>query len=71
MAKCDNRGVTTRKQDWSRWLNALIGRYLPTEKRRHRNPVLNYLHIAWHTFANIVVEELRRWGIEPRPKSCD
>jgi hypothetical protein len=61
---------TSRWEDWSRWLKAVVGIYLPTEKRRHRNPVLNYLHIAWHTGKNIVVEELRRWGIKVNGKKC-
>lgn len=59
----DGRG-TTRKEDWLRFLNALIGRYGPDEKSRHDNPVLNYLFTAGHTLKNIIVEELRRHGIE-------
>lgn len=58
----DQRG-SSRKEDWLRFLNALIGRCGPNERRRHDNAVLNYIltlaHVAW----NIVVEELRRWGI--------
>ncbi len=70
MAKCDQRG-TTRAEDWSRWWNAVLGEYLPDEKRRAKHPLVNYLLTAWHTFKNIWIEELRRWGIELNKKDCE
>jgi hypothetical protein len=46
---------TTRKEDWTRFWDALRG--------------LDFLDIL-HTGKNIVVEELRRLGLKVRGKSC-
>jgi len=57
---------TSRKDDWGRFLGALVGR---TEDR-HSNPVLDYVLSIGHTGKNILVEELRRWGLKVQGDSC-
>ena len=52
---------TTRRNDWGRFLRALVNRY--PNKPRHSNPVLNYFLAIGHTGKNIIVEEGRRWGL--------
>lgn len=59
MAAKDQR-CSTRREDWRRWGRAVIGRYDKAEKKRHKNPVVNYLLTAGHTAKNILVEEWRR-----------
>jgi hypothetical protein len=49
---------TTRKEDWTRFLNALLG---IGNEDRHSNPILNYILSIGHTGKNIIVEERRRW----------
>jgi archaellum component FlaD/FlaE len=61
---------TSRKEDWLRWLNALIGRYGPDEKRRHENAIINYFLTIGHTGKNIIVEEMRRLGFTVNGTGC-
>lgn len=59
---------TSRKDDWTRFLLALIGDPMAGEKLRHTNPVINYFLTVGHTAKNIWIEEARRWGWELNPK---
>ena len=53
--RVDMSNCTSRKDDWSRFIAALLS--------------LDVMDVL-HTGKNIIVEELRRWGFEIRGKSC-